>query len=61
MLFGAVIQSAPVLLIALVVASVLMIVVERVRESWKINKLGGRARLLACPWFLFGKYCFPFR
>jgi len=60
MLFGAVIQSAPVLLIALVVAGLLMVVVGRVRENWKIGKLGGRAKLLPGPWFLFGNCYFPF-
>lgn len=54
MLFGDITQSAPALLTALVVAGVLTFAVASVRENWKIHKLGGRAKSLPGPWFLFG-------
>jgi len=60
MLFGDITHSAPVLLIALVVAGALTFAIARVRENRKIHKLGGRAKLLPGPWFLFGDCCFPF-
>jgi len=60
MLFGDITQSAPALLIALVVAGVLAFAVASVRKNRKIHKLGGRAKSLPGPWFLFGDCCFPF-
>ncbi|CUS12614.1 unnamed protein product [Tuber aestivum] len=54
MLFGDTIRSVPLLLIALAVGGVLTSAFKKVRENWKIHKLGGRAKSVPCRQFLFG-------
>ncbi|PWW73352.1 cytochrome P450 52A5 [Tuber magnatum] len=54
MLFGAITQSVPALLIALAVVGVLTPVFKKVRGNWKIHELGGRAKPVPSRWFLFG-------